>query len=159
MSEWDTLSEQLMALDFAAGKTVAKPLDVQGDDDDAAHLDMLDDAAERVRKAWKKVEDADAAAKKRVQAAARDVLDTGKGLAEGIIRHLPHTIAAEALAERAQEVKDKLRDTAKAVLPWYLAIGVGTWIVVGVGAYLLLESNEKQRPERERLARKYTGTT
>jgi hypothetical protein len=146
-----------MAVDFASGVKVSSPTDIVGDDDDAAHLEVLDDAAERVRKAWRKVQDADAAAKKRVQETARDALGTAKGLADGIIRHLPHTVAAEALRERAQEVKEKLKDTAKAVLPWYLAIGVGMWLVIGVGAYLLLEHNEKQRPERERVAKEFAS--
>lgn len=146
-----------MAAEFASGAKVSTPLDVQGDDDDAAHLDTLDDAAERIKKAWRKAQDLDEEAKRRFQEKARGALDTAKGLADGVIRHLPHTIAAQELSERAQQVKQKLTDTAKTVLPWYLAIGAATWIGIGVVAWLVLRENAKQRPERERIARKYIG--
>jgi hypothetical protein len=159
MSEWDTLSEQLMALDFASGKKLASPLDVEGDDDDAAHLDVLDDAADRVRAGWKRIQNADDAAKKRFRDAAGAVIETAKGLVDTTMRHLPHTVAAQALNDKAHAVKEKLEATAKAVLPWYLAVGVATWVAVGVAAWFLLKENEKQRPERERIAREYTRAT
>lgn len=146
-----------MALDFAAGARIADPLDVQGDDDDAAHLQVLDDAAHRVRAGWKKIQKADDAVKKKFRDAAGDVLETAKGLADTTMRHLPHTVAAQQLYEKGEAVKEKLEATAKAVLPWYLAMGVGAWIGVGVVAYLLLNANKKQRPERERIAREYAG--
>jgi hypothetical protein len=147
MSDWDTLSSQLMALDFASGANVSTPLDLSGDADDAAsHLDTLDNAADKVRAAWKRVQNGADAEKKKVQHAARDVLDTSKALTEEVIRHLPHTVAAQALNDRATQVATKLKQTAKDVLPWYLAVGMGMWILIGVGAYLYLEREEKRTP-------------
>lgn len=158
MSDWEQLSEQLMALDFATGAQVSGVIGVSGEDDTESQLNTLDDAAERVRSAWKRARELDAKAKKRAQELARGALDTAKSLAE-TAANKAHDLSPPSLAykltQRAEEVKEKLKSTAKEVLPWYLGIGVATWVAIGVGAYFLLESNKSQRGERERVVREY----
>lgn len=107
------------------------------------YLERAHDAAQN---ALDRAEQLEGAARDKLKKAAGVALQKTSDLAHDVVKNLPHTVAAQALAERASKVYEGAKDAAKSALPWYLAIGVGAWIAIGVGAFVILRETKKAEP-------------
>lgn len=121
--------------DAAATAATPAATDAEG------HVSYLEMAEQKVRNAWDKAQELDAAAKKKTREKAAAALDTAKDLAKDVEQGL--RAGGGAIHDRAVAIKEKLKDTAKEIAPWYLAIGVGTWLLIGGVAWFVYEEQKK----------------
>lgn len=142
---WEKL-QPLMPQHVAAAAADASATPTPAATDAEGHVSYLETAEQKIRNAWDKVKDLDDAAKKKTREKAKEALDTAKDLAKDVEQGLRAT--GGAVHVRAVAVKNKLIDTAKEIVPWYLAIGIGTWVVIGGVLYLAFNSAKSGDTQR-----------
>jgi len=145
---WDKL-QPLMPHHVAAAAAHTDASPTPSTTDAEGHVSYLEMAEQKVRNAWDKAQELDDAAKKRVRDKAAAALDTAKDLAKDVEKGLQTT--GGAVHDRAVAIKEKLKKTASDVVPWYLAMGVATWVVIG-GALYFVFKDEGRRETTKRAA-------
>lgn len=151
---WEDLNVEVTRLETIARSSVAgdasPPLVTTSstDDDKTKYLDA---AAQRIRDALEAAQKLDAKGKQYASEQALRAVEKAKELAHTLA--MPQASAAAWVSRKLE----KAEEAAKSLVPWYIGIGVVTWIVVGVAAYMLWEYNEKDRPRREATAAKFAG--
>jgi len=124
----------------AAASTNATPTPASTDAE--GHVSYLETAEQKIRNAWDKVKDLDDSAKKKTREKAAEALDTAKELAKDVESGLRTT--GGAVHDRAVAIKEKLKNTAKEIVPWYVALGVGTWVLIGGVLYFVFKDEGRR---------------
>lgn len=152
---WEDLESQLAALEKTARKPPADPSAI-GDDavttssSPEAKAKYLDEAADRIRKAVAAAQNLGDKEKQIAADQAARAIERARDLQRSLVA------PGVAVAYGAADKLDKAEEAAKKLIPWYAAIGVVTWIVLGVAAYFVIDSAKSGTTQRR--TDRYTKT-